>query len=92
MDIKLLCKHSAMLALRKAEPSLRDGTQSFLETEEPVLAYTRGHDILCVFNLSGDPATFALPGKVTPLLAEAAEVTGDTLALGPNGVMIARLA
>ncbi len=87
----VLTFYKAMLALRNAEPSLRTGPQTFLDAKEPVLAYTRGDDILCVFNLSGDKASYTLPGEAEPLLSEAAEVTGGKLALGPNGVMIAKL-
>ena len=57
----------AMVAFRKSEPALRWGGIEFLDTEGEVLAFRRtlnGDTLLCVFNLSSEPARFELPGMV----------------------------
>jgi alpha-glucosidase len=49
---------------RRAHPALRTGAIRFLDTPEPVLAFTRRTDaetLLVAFNLSDAPATVALP-------------------------------
>lgn len=55
----------ALLAWRRAEPALRTGAITFLDTPEPVLAYTRtdaqGRGWLLAFNLSAAPAAFTPP-------------------------------
>jgi alpha-glucosidase len=89
-DGSVLAFYRRMLALRRAEDSLRHGEQRFLDTPDPVLAYWRGKDILCVFNLSRGSVGWDLPGAAEPLLAEGAELQDGTVRLAPNGLMIAR--
>lgn len=90
-DDSVLAFYRAMLKLRRSEPSLRSGRQTFLPAPDPVLAYTRGDDIACVFNLSADDVTHELGSGSEVLLAEAATLKDTTLTLGPNGVAILRL-
>ena len=55
-----LLNHSrAMLALRKANPALLNGSLEVLVADEARLAFRRradGQSLLCLFNLSGEPA------------------------------------
>jgi alpha-glucosidase len=49
---------------RRAHPALRTGATAFIDTPEPVLAFTRSTDIetlLVAFNLSGDSTALELP-------------------------------
>jgi alpha-glucosidase len=86
------------LAWRRQQPALKTGSIRFLDAGEPVLAFLReeaGQRILVVFNLSGSPRSFVLPGDLTPEVA--AEVSLDTtlqgnaIALGPWGVFLGSL-
>ena len=58
---------------RKSQPALRLGDIAFIDTAEPVLAFTRrldGQAVLVVFNLDGAPVDIRLPallGKPRPL-------------------------
>ena len=55
---------TARLRWRKRLPALQFGDIAFLETPEPVLAFTRSHGedkLLCVFNLSDNAARMPLP-------------------------------
>lgn len=89
-DDSVLAFYRRMLGFRKAEPALRSGDMVFLDSAEPVLAYRRGADILCLFNLSAKAAEFTLPGPAETLLAEAATQAGGKARLGPNGAMFLR--
>ena len=88
----VLALYRQMLALRRAETALRDGGTSFLDTLEPVLAFTRGDAVLCVFNLSNKPARFEGAPAATMLICQDAVPAGDALTLGPNGFFIGRRA
>lgn len=78
--------YRAMLAFRRASADLITGKTRFLDTPEPVLAFTRGEGLLCVFNLSHTPCTLAVTG-VSGLTGPSLEagLSGQTLTLGPNG-------
>ena len=79
--------YRAMLAYRRATPALISGKTGFLDTSEPVLAFTRGDGLLCVFNLSAVAQVVRIAGAASltgPSLA--AQLTGQTLTLGPNAV------
>jgi alpha-glucosidase len=58
--------YRAALRIRRAEPALGDGTMSWLDAADGVLAFDRG-GIQCVVNLSPSPAR--LPGYAELLLA-----------------------
>ena len=44
--------YRAMLRLRRDTEELRTGRTVFFDVAEPVLAFTRGGSVLCLFNLS----------------------------------------
>ena len=81
-----------MLGLRRTSEPLRTGRTYFLDTPEPVLAFTRDNNILCVFNQSPKAAAISLDQSAAPLLSMNAELDSGTLSLGPNGFLIAELA
>ena len=51
--------YRAALRARRAEPALGDGTMTWLDAPDGVLAFRRGTDFACVINYSDDAA--ALP-------------------------------
>jgi len=77
-----------MLRLRRETEELRVGRTRFFDVEEPVLAFTRGATVLCVFNLSPEKHEVTLKGAGAMALSQAAEHKGERLRLGPNGFVI----
>ena len=77
-----------MLRLRRARAAMRGGATVFFDVKEPVLAFARGNDLLCIFNLSKKKRTVAVAGAGPVALAEAAVLKDGRLALGPNGFAI----
>ena len=82
-----------ILAWRKSHPALRTGDIAFFDCDEPVLAYARSagnKDLICVFNLSPEPRSVTLAGVDLALepISHNAELSGATLALGPNGFAV----
>jgi alpha-glucosidase len=90
----VLESYREMLAFRRLEWTLRHGRSRFLDLPEPVLAFQRGEGdgaILCLYNLSPRPQRLVLTGcGALTGPAQAADRTGDVLALGPNGYAFAR--
>ena len=85
--------YRAMIAFRRANPILLTGPTVFHDLPEPLLAFTRGVQLLCVFNLSPVPQTLTLTG--TAILTGpsiAAGLTGETLTLGPNAAAFLTIA
>ncbi|MCG5479797.1 alpha-glucosidase [Sinorhizobium alkalisoli] len=80
-----------MLKLRRENESLRTGPTQFFDTSEPVLAFTRGGEVLCVFNLSPHPHSVRLEGVGVVSLNEATEHHGDVLKLHPNGFALMQI-
>ncbi|MBC7478719.1 MAG: alpha-glucosidase, partial [Pseudorhodobacter sp.] len=81
--------YRSMIAWRKANRVLLTGDTVFHDLPEPILAFTRGGQLLCVFNLSPDARTVTITGTATltgPSLA--ADLHGQTLRLGPNAAAI----
>lgn len=87
----------AFMAWRRSQPALRWGSIRFLDTPEPVLAFTRQHGeetVLAAFNLSPAPVALSLPGlgTATPVnghgLAQGA-LANDQLTLPGHGVLFA---
>ncbi|MDT8857469.1 alpha glucosidase [Paracoccaceae bacterium Fryx2] len=78
----------AMLAFRRGS-ALQDGQSRFFDLPEPLLAFVReaaDAAVLCVFNLSPEPAVVQVAGVAGLTgLAQAAVLDGGTLALGANG-------
>ncbi|MEV8521493.1 alpha-glucosidase [Dyella marensis] len=82
---------------RQAQPELRWGAIGFLDTPEPVLAFTRTHageTVLAAFNLGSAPVAVALPLAGERIgghgLAEGTLEDG-LLRLPPHGLLFARL-
>lgn len=80
-----------MLALRKGRHALKLGNTEFIDTAEPVLAFKRGGDTLCVFNLSPGTVDFVADKPCEPLISQNVEMDGTRLKLGPNAVFIGAL-
>ena len=78
-----------MLKLRQETEALRLGATRFFDTAEPVLAFARGEEMLCIFNLSPETRQIALRGAGDPAIAEGARVEAGRLTLEPNGFVLA---
>jgi alpha-glucosidase len=87
----VLAFYKRMLAFRRAEPALRSGRTAFLDVPEPTLAFRRGADMLCAFNLSAEPVRMNLPGRVEIVFSEGASLTEEAVDFAPNGLMFGRL-
>lgn len=77
----LLNHYRALLAWRRTQPALIKGDMRLLPAHPQVLALLRGHageQILCAFNLSDQPAHWALPQGLTvaQVLCPAADAPG----------------
>ena len=78
--------YRAMLAFRRGSAALIEGRTQFFDLPEPILGFTRGDDLLCLFNLSPDPVSVIVAGVgalVGP--SQAAELAGGQVELGGNG-------
>jgi len=84
----VLAFYKQMLALRRGSDALQHGNSVFLDTSEPILAFTRGDTVLCVFNLSPQTHTLQVHGTLDIALSEASQLSDNTLTLGANGVAI----
>jgi alpha-glucosidase len=80
-----------MLTLRRARVDLQLGRSTFIDTPEPLLAFKRGENTLCVFNLSKKAQTMPLTQPIKPLIAQNTTSEDKVLKLGPNGFMIAKV-
>jgi alpha-glucosidase len=65
------------LHLRREHPALGDGTLTWLDSPEGVLAFSRGQGFTCVVNLSAEP--YPLPEHASILLSSG-PVEDDLLA------------
>jgi alpha-glucosidase len=85
----VLAAYRAQLAFRKARPELMAGTTRFLDLGPTVFGVERAADgarLICLFNLSPDPATLRLSGTVAPAgPSQAVELTAETITFGANG-------
>lgn len=84
----VLSFYRKMLKLRRETPELVSGRTAFFDVSEPILAFTRGGSVLCVFNLSPEAREVCLTGGGGLALAHGAEHRGDRLHLHPNGFAI----
>ncbi len=81
--------YRAMLALRRGTPELRTGRSRFFDVADPILAFTRGNSVLCLFNLSPEKHQVRLAGTGAVALSEGIEHGPDGLVtLHPNGFAI----
>ena len=77
-----------MLAVRRRSDALRHGKTRFLDAPDGLLAFTRGDQVLCLFNLSAGPLHFADAPKGAPLFAEGyanGKLQGLGFAILPSG-------
>jgi alpha-glucosidase len=85
----VLAFYRDMLKLRRATDELRTGRSRFFDVSEPILAFTRGGTVLCVFNLSPETHRIRLSGGGAFALAQGAEHgADDIMTLHPNGFAI----
>ena len=85
----------ALLRLRFEEAVLRTGSIQFYETAEPLLAFSRGEDLLCIFNLGSAQET--LPSELASKVGKILHTSLDEGALAkamlpPHSFIIARIA
>jgi alpha-glucosidase len=80
-----------LLAIRQRTEALRTGRTEFLDMPEPILAFTRGDEVLCAFNLSPKSVETKLDLSGTELAAQDCTFADGTISFGPNGYLIARL-
>ncbi len=95
-DASMLALTHRLVALRKTNLSLRIGTAEVVPAPEGVLAFTRGLDaerLLCVFELAGRAAEFAVPAQSEVMvgLCGGERVEGERLTLPAFGGAILRL-
>ena len=69
-DTSVLAHYRRMLKLRGGEQALRSGHTTYFDTEEPILAFSRGDAFVCIFNVSPDQARCELDVIGEPVLAE----------------------
>ncbi|MFA9232201.1 MAG: alpha-amylase family glycosyl hydrolase, partial [Microgenomates group bacterium] len=82
----VLESYREMLAFRRGQSALIDGRTRFLDLPEPILGFVRGDAVLCLFNLSPNAVTVQLSADASLIgPQQAAQKTGATLVLGPNG-------
>jgi alpha-glucosidase len=81
----VLESYRAMLAFRRQTEALRLGATRFFDLPEPILAFARGEDLLCVFNLSPTALEINARGLGAAIGPAAGVVHSDgKLQLGPN--------
>jgi alpha-glucosidase len=87
----VLSHYRRMIALRKKRASLRTGRTEFLDLDSRVLAFRRGEEILCLFNLSQQPVDL-LGGtrQMTQELGRGCKITSGRLSLDGLGFVILR--
>jgi alpha-glucosidase len=89
-DGSVLNFYRKMLALRRSNDDLRDGDQVFLDLPDPILGFTRGAGVVCLFNLSAEPAECSISDTLTPILAQGATQNVGKVQFAPNGFLIGR--
>ncbi len=90
-DDSVLSFYKEMLALRRNTPELREGRIAFLDLPEPVLGYTRGDDVICLFNLSNAAVTVALDKAVSTLIEQGAKCAANSVELAGTGFLIGKI-
>jgi alpha-glucosidase len=84
----------AMMHERMGHSSLRIGDLKLLDAPLPLIAFIRGGDLLCVFNLGPDPIRWTLPRGATScgfICPGTTEQDGDALTLGPSSAWFGRV-
>lgn len=80
--------YRTLLGLRKENTALRTGDTVFFDTAEPVLAFARGGEFLCVFNLSPEIVEVKVTGAGMAAFEQGVERDGERMKLHANGVAI----
>jgi alpha-glucosidase len=78
--------YRSMLAFRRGSKALIEGHTQFFDLPEPILGFTRGDDLLCLFNLSPDPVSVSVAGvgaMVGP--SQSAKLASGKVNMGGNG-------
>lgn len=79
--------YRGMLAFRRATPALREGRTRFFDAPDPVLAFSRGDGLMCLFNLGPGEVSLAAPGLGAPIgPVQNLGLAGGRLRLGGNAV------
>lgn len=92
----MLHHYKAAIALRHAHPALASGSHADLTNTGDVLHFTRhagDETLFCAFNLSDDATTITLPAGSWSQIGQnlhSAEITGQTVTLGPWQPCLAR--
>ncbi|HPQ96477.1 MAG TPA: alpha-amylase family glycosyl hydrolase, partial [Thiolinea sp.] len=81
-----------MLAVRQGSEALKTGNTVFFELSEPVLAFSRGGEVLCIFNLSPATLSVRLEGIGECLVSQGAVQEGQRLKLAGSGFALYRVA
>lgn len=91
----LLNFYRKLTALRRAHPSLSEGTQSVLGTmPKPVFAFIRSSDrekILVAVNYSSEEQVVALPGRGQLDLWSGGKFSGRSIRIGPRGFRLVQI-
>ncbi|MEN0000844.1 MAG: alpha-glucosidase [Pseudomonadota bacterium] len=90
-DDSVLAFYRAMLALRRREVALNAGDIRFIETEDPILGFERGDDVVCLYNLSAGNHSMTLDHPLQPLIGQGVDLEGTEVKFGPNGFIIGRV-
>jgi len=80
------CLHflRALMQERKTRPQLREGGLQLLDAPLPLIAFVRGDNLLCVFNLGQEEVRWTAPSSQPLGLGTGSAVRqGDALVLGP---------
>jgi alpha-glucosidase len=81
--------YRTMLKLRRDTEELRTGRTRFFDVSTPLLAFTRGDSVLCLFNLSPESHQIRLSGGGALALAQGMEHgEADLVTLHPNAFAI----
>ncbi|MGW1545197.1 glycoside hydrolase family 13 protein [Streptomyces sp. NPDC002309] len=73
-ETSMLELYRTALSLRREHPALGDGTLTWLDTPDGVLAFSRAPGFVCAINLSAEP--YRLPARTSVLLASGAVEDG----------------
>ena len=87
----VLSHYRDMLRLRRELPDLKAGDTRFLNTDEPILAFLRGRNLLCLFNLSPRPQRLVVEGMQSIALNAGAQIDLNSVTLQPNAALIAQV-
>ncbi len=91
-DDSVLAFYREMLTLRRGNSDLLKGNTVFLDLPDPVLGFTRGDKMVCIYNLSATEEPVELPCAINPVIQQSCEIKGKKAILGGNGFIIGQKA